>query len=364
MKDLFPSRTLTLYLSRMFITRIFAVLVMLVMVLQVLDLLSETGAILRHEGNGQAQIWHYVMLRVPQLVARFLPYSVLLATLFTFFPLNQNSEVIAMRAGGLSAHQILAPMLATAMVVSGISFVFNEVVVARSTSQLKAWQNVQYAPLPDAPALRTNIYVSDGRSILAADLMSGTGAKLKLERVTWYERDAGGMVTSRTTSPRASFAAPGWRLEKPERFDVASGATTRSARGLIAPEIFPRQLEMMGADADRMNIFELTRAINTLKASGRRTAGLDAKWWHKFSGPLSALLMPLLGSVAAFGLARSGQLFLRAILGLALGFTYFVVDNLSLAVGNFGGYPPMVAAWAPFVLFFLVGETVLVRTEE
>jgi lipopolysaccharide export system permease protein len=50
----------------------------------------------------------------PQLVARFLPYSVLLATLFTFFPLNQNSEIIAMRAAGLSAHQILAPMLATA----------------------------------------------------------------------------------------------------------------------------------------------------------------------------------------------------------------------------------------------------------
>ena len=74
--------------------------------------------------------------------------------------------------------------------------------------------------------------------------------------------------------------------------------------------------------------------------------------------------MPLLGSVAAFGLARSGQLFVRAILGLALGFTYFVVDNLSLAVGNFGGYPPLVAAWAPFLLFLLVGETVLVRTEE
>jgi lipopolysaccharide export system permease protein len=364
MIDLFPSRTLTLYLSRMFVTRIVSVLLMLVMVLQVLDLLSESGAILGQPGNGQAQILHYVTLRVPQLVARFLPYSVLLATLFTFVPLNQNSEVIAMRAGGLSAHQILAPMLATALVVSGISFVFNEVVVAHSTAQLKAWQNVNYGPMPKGAAGRSNLYVVDGRNILAADTLVGGGDAIELDGVTWYERDAGGMITSRTTSARATYAAPGWRLSAPERFDVASGQTSHPASMSVAMGIHPRQLEISQTDPDRMNLFQLTRAINTLHDGGRRTAALDSKWWHKLSGPLSALLMPLLGSVAAFGLARSGQLFVRAILGLALGFTYFVVDNLALAVGNFGGYPPLVAAWAPFALFLLVGETVLVRTEE
>jgi lipopolysaccharide export system permease protein len=74
--------------------------------------------------------------------------------------------------------------------------------------------------------------------------------------------------------------------------------------------------------------------------------------------------MPLLGAVAGFGLARSGQLFTRAVIGMALGFAYFVVDNAALAMGSFGGYPPLLAAWAPFLLFCLVGETVLIRTEE
>ncbi len=74
--------------------------------------------------------------------------------------------------------------------------------------------------------------------------------------------------------------------------------------------------------------------------------------------------MPLLAAVAAFGLARAGQLFLRAVFGMALGFAYFVADNFSLAMGNFGAYPPLLAAWAPFLLFLLIGETVLVRTEE
>jgi len=101
-----------------------------------------------------------------------------------------------------------------------------------------------------------------------------------------------------------------------------------------------------------------------LDKEGRRTAELKGKWWHKISGPLSALLMPLLGAVAGFGLARSGKLLARAVIGMALGFAYFVVDNAALAMGSFGGYPPLLAAWAPFLLFLLVGETVLIRTEE
>ena len=51
-------------------------------------------------------------------------------------------------------------------------------------------------------------------------------------------------------------------------------------------------------------------------------------------------------------------------IGMALGFAYFVIDNAALAMGDFGGYPPFLAAWAPFLLFLMIGETVLVRTEE
>ena len=47
---------------------------------------------------------------------------------------------------------------------------------------------------------------------------------------------------------------------------------------------------------------------------------------------------------------------------MALGFAYFVADNFSLAMGNVGAYPPLLAAWAPFLLFLLIGETVLIRS--
>ena len=49
---------------------------------------------------------------------------------------------------------------------------------------------------------------------------------------------------------------------------------------------------------------------------------------------------------------------------MALGFAYFVVDNLSLALGNVGAYPAFLAAFAPFFLFLLIGESLLIRSEE
>ncbi|HSM53206.1 MAG TPA: LPS export ABC transporter permease LptG [Erythrobacter sp.] len=362
--EFFPSRTLTFYLARMFIVRIFAVLVMLVLVLMMLDLLATSGEILSVEGNGQAELWTYALLRIPQLIARFLPYSVLLATIITLVTLNQNSEVIAMKAAGLSAHQVLAPLLLTAAMVSVVSFGFNERVVTRATATLKAWEAAEYGPVPEHSEVRANVYLTDGTSVLTAASMSGTGSNITMRDVTWYSRSDAGMILTQVRAARATYAAPGWKLEEAERFDVGTAKTQELPEMVVGRELTPDKIELDTVDPDTQPFWSLSDSIAAYEAVGRRTAELRAKWWHKLSGPLSAFLMPLLGAIAAFGLARSGQLFLRAIIGMALGFAYFVIDNAALAMGNFGGYPPFLAAWAPFFLFLLVGETVLVRTEE
>ncbi len=363
--DFFPSRRLTIYLAKTFVLRILAVLVMLVVVLLMLDLLGKTGDILAMEGNGQGEVLQYASLRIPQLIARFVPYSVLLATIITLAGLNQNSEVVAMKAAGLSAHQILAPLLLTATVLAAVSFAFNERVVTRATATMKAWESVDYGNVPLDPAARANVYLNDGMDVLLASTLSGKGENFVMTGVSFYERDEGGMIVRQIRAERATYAAPGWRLESARAFDVASArAQELEGNPVIAEGVTLGQVELRRVDPDAQPLAELSESIAALQSAGRRTSELEAKWWHKISGPLSAILMPLLGAVAGFGLARSGHLFARAVIGMALGFAYFVVDNAALAMGSFGGYPPLLAAWAPFFLFLFVGETVLVRTEE
>mgnify|MGYP000109002016 FL=1 len=362
--DFFPSRTLTLYLAKLFAVRIAAMLFVLVLVLLMLDLLSRSGDILAVPGNGQGELLTYAGLRIPQLISRFLPYSVLLATLITLVTLNQNSEVIAMKAAGLSAHQVLAPLLLTAGIVSLGTFAFNEQVVTKSTATLKAWEAVEYGPIPTESRVRTNIYLSDDGNILTAAYLAGTGEAIAMRKVTWYRRNSDGMIVEQVDAERARYAGPGWRLEGITRFSVQNAVTDTPDEMVVGEGLTPDQIDLAKIDPEAEPFWTLTGSIAEFERAGRRTSELRAKWWHKISGPLSAFLMPLLGAVAAFGLARSGQLFVRAVIGMALGFAYFVVDNAALAMGSFGGYPPFLAAWAPFLLFLLIGETVLIRTEE
>jgi lipopolysaccharide export system permease protein len=359
----FPSRTVTLYLARLFLTRTFAVLLGLVLVLQALDLLSESGRILAYAGNGEAQVWQYVGYRTPQIIAQFLPFAVLLGTIITLSTLNQNSEVIALKASGLSAHQVLAPLMVAALGVAGVSFAFNERIVARATATLEQWKKVDYGPLPIDRGDRSNVWVREGDDLINVQQIRGRGDTARLGNVTVYERDNGSLAT--ILSAREGVRdGDGWRVTGAQRFDVASGRLSPVGTTTIARGVRPDQFTLSNVDADGLSFTKLKDAVDDLSAAGRPTKALEGALWHKLSGPLSSILMPLLGAVAAFGIARSGKLFVRAVIGMALGFAYFVADNFALAMGNLGAYPPFLAAWAPFLLFLMVGEAVLVRTEE
>jgi lipopolysaccharide export system permease protein len=359
----FPSRTISLYMARTFLLRSFAVVFALALVLQTLDLLGESGKILGVAGNDGGDVWRYVGLRLPQIIAFVLPFSVLLGTLITLATLNQNSEIIAMKASGLSAHQVLAPLVMASILVAIVSFAFNDRIVARASFALERWQKVEYGPLPPDGRAKINVWVRDGDNLIQAKSVTGRGSTTRLQGVTIYVRDGGALKTI-ITAPNGAPAENGWRIDKARGFDVALGTGSDLGTITVGSGIRPDQFTLADVEAESLSFGALAEAIGDLKDAGRPTAALEAGLWHKLAGPLSALLMPLLGAVAGFGIARSGQLVIRAVIGMALGFAYFVADNFGLAMGNLGAYPPLVAAWGPFLLFFLIGEYVLVKTEE
>lgn len=359
----FPSRTVAIYMGRMFLVRTFAVLAALVLVLQALDLLSNSGDILAFPGNGDAQIWQYVGLRVPQIISRFLPFSVLLGTILTLITMNQNSEIVALKGSGLSAHQVLAPLLVASLGVAVISFVFNDRVVARATATLNQWQKVNYGKLPIDRGDRANVWVRDGDDLIEVAQIRGRGDATRLGGITLYDRTGGNLVAI-LRADHGRRVANGWEVSPANRFDVKSGTVRPLGAVVIAKDVRPDQFTLASVDADGLSFGALKSAIADLSDAGRPTKALEGSLWHKLSGPLSSVLMPLLGAVAAFGIARSGKLFVRAVIGMGLGFAFFVADNFALAMGNLGAYPPFLAAWAPFLLFFFIGEAVLIRSEE
>ena len=358
-----PSRRLATYMARLFLTRSLAVLVMLVMVLMALDLLGESGKILAVPGNGEPELWRYVSLRVPMLASRFLPFAVLLGTLIALTSLNQNSEVVAMKAAGMSAHQVLAPMILASLLVAAAAFAFNETVVVRATRAAEAWSGADYKPIPPDRGVLSNVWARDGEQLIHVDLVVGRGAKVRLDGVTIYQR-AAGSLRSKIDASSARQRPGGWRLFDARVYDTEMNVVRKAATLDVLDGVEATRFTLAKINAASEDFQSLEQAIVDLDRAGRPTAAARSGWWHKISGPFSVVLMPLLAGLAAFGLARSGHVLIRAAIGMALGFTYFLVDNLSLALGNVGAYPPALAAWAPFLLFLFIGEMILIRSEE
>jgi len=361
--DFMPSRQLAGYAAKLFLTRSLAVLIALVLVLMTLDLLGESSKILKVPGNGEAELWRYASLRVPQLISRFLPFSILLGALIAFAGLNQHSEVVSMKAAGLSAHQILAPMIIASMGVAVLLFVFNETVVIQSARTLDAWSDADYEPIPPDSNVLSNVWIRDGDDLVRARLVGGRGATATLRGVTIYDREQGAL-TRVTEAERADQVPGGWRLENIRTYDARMNLVMTQDEATAMVGVEPERFTLARVDPAERDFIALREAIGDLEAAGRPTEEARTGWWHKISGPLSTILMPLLAATAAFGLARSGKVLLRATIGMALGFAYFVADNFSIALGNIGAYPPFLAAWAPFLLFLLIGELVLIRQEE
>ena len=359
----FPSRRIAFYTVKLFLTRSLAVLVALVLILMTLDLLGESGKILRVPGNGDAELWRYVALRIPLLTARFLPFSVLLGTLIAFAGLNQHSEVVAMKAAGISAHQILAPLIVASVGIAAIAFVFNETVVVKSARAVTAWSENDYRPVPRQSDLLSNVWILEGEDLVRVRQVVGQGQRLRAAGMTIYDREKGNLRRV-FDAERARPEGNAWRLDQVRVYDAALNMTQGSGSMVALAGVAPERLTLAKVDPDQLDFFTLKQRIEQMERAGRSTDEARAGLWHKISSPLSTLLMPLLAAVAAFGLARSGQVLVRASVGMALGFAYFVADNFSLAMGNVGAYPPMLAAWAPFILFLLIGETVLIRSEE
>ncbi len=358
-------RTLSRYLARAYFFRFLILFVGITVVLQLLDVLSVSDDILAAKGAGFPSIMRYIGLRLPQLASEFVPFTALLGALLTYSTLNQHSEVVVMKAAALSPFRIIAPLVAVSCLIALVHFIFNESVVVRSTADLKHWQDNGYAvnPPPE-PKSSTRTWVLDGVNLIETKSVVRNGQLLVIDDLTEFERDKDARLTGIVKADFAVYRDNEWTLFDARRFDLSSQRVTTYPKMKWNTGIPPESFVALSVVPDQVSFGELYSAMTRLEHEGYPVRSLAASLNHKIASPLATIIMPLLAAFAAFGVVRGGKLFFRAAAAMALGFAFFIVDNLMLAMGQFGRVPPSVAAWTPLALFLALGLLVVVFTEE
>ncbi|MEO1015802.1 MAG: LPS export ABC transporter permease LptG [Pseudomonadota bacterium] len=352
------------YVGRMFATRFVGLLIFFIVILQMLDLLNNSTEIYAAEGADWRSMVKYISLRAPQIASQFTPFAALLGVVATLSTLNQRSEITIMRSAGMSAHRVLRPVFVACGAIVLAHFAFHELVVVGATKRLSYWEandyRVDLAPQTDT---RTNLQFALDEEFIDAASAGRVNGLVRLDGLTVYQLDAEGLASAVEEARSAIHDGAAWTLQNVRTLSTTGEPGLTVDEKTWETKLDPDILFAMTLQPDRTSLPSLVKQISELRRNQASATNELTSFFARIAKPLSTLLMPLLGAIAGYGVMRSGAQLFRAATGAALGFGYFVAENLLIALGKLGAIPAVIGAFFPLMMFAIVGIAILLAME-
>lgn len=368
-RGLFP-RLLDAYVVREFFAMFLLVLASFVMLMLVFTFFELVGDIIRNH-IALVTVGDYLFNLAPSMVYTITPLAVLIAALVTFGVLNRNSEIVAMKATGISLYRLVVPIVCISAILAVCQFLFNDYYLPSANRRQEAlrstikghppqtfyhpeekWMFGQSHPGEQGHIFYYQFFDTDNNAFANLSIFEFNPATFAISRrifasrVVWDDRTG----TWRFLN--------GWvRNINGNNSEYSEFKSTSFAEIHEDPTYFKKE----NWQSQEMNFSQLKGYIRDLRQSGFDTMRLRVELWHKLSYPLIAIVMAMIAIPFALSMGRRGSLTGIAVaIGVAL--AYWVVDGLFGALGNVNYLPAALAAWSPDVLFGLTGGYLLLRT--
>ncbi len=304
--------------------------------------------------KGQTTGWtllQYFWYATPQFIYYVLPIATLVATLVTIGLLTKTSELVVMKACGISLYRVAAPVLIFGAVWSVCLFGLEETVMARSNQRAEAIRHEIRSGTPKMLDILNRKWLvgRDGRIYNYAFF---DRQRAELNGVSVYELDdTTWRLMRRTFSTQAAFqdgweARDGWvrqfgppPSEGFETFDA-------EAVDFEPPDYFASERP----DAELMTYDQLEGYIDSLQASGFNVVPYLVELHRKLSFPVVTIVMTLIAVPFAVTTGSRGAMY-GVGLGLTLAISYWIILSVFAAIGSAGLLSPLLAAWAPNIGF-------------
>lgn len=343
-----------------------AVIGSVIVLVQFVDLSRQVGV---RADIGPAQLFGLTMLRAPSVIQILLPFVFLFGVIAAFVGLNRKSELVAMRAAGVSAWRFIMPSAIAAFVTGVLTVTALNPLAAALNSRFEIERSrVMENYLPGAPREVWLRQGDDNNQIVihakARDLRSGvvrlTGVSLFI-----YQKDANGRpVFRRRLEAGEAQLMPGfWQLRNVREASAGENSVhsdTLSIRSALDAE---SAMERFAAP-DAIAFWRLPAAIRLTEQAGFSARGYRLRFQQLLATPVLFAAMAVLAAAFSLRLARLGGLAGLAGAGVGLGFLVFFFNQFAGALAKGDIIPLLAAAWAPPVVALLSGLTLLCYTED
>ena len=301
-------------------------------------------------GNLQALV--YMVYGLPRSFYEFFPTATLIGAVMGLGQLAASSELVAMRAAGISIKNIIFSTLKLGLLMAVLIFALGEWITPQAEIYGK---NFKMEKQEKGPALsEKGAWFKKGNKMIHIDK---TWSKDKFLGVSIYQRQ--GMMHAETAQRQGErwilnkvtvreFKDTGFKVKRYESLKVNS---------LVPPDI----LDIASIEAKHLSTQELATFIDHQDENDLNTTRLEQAYWQRFSIPLSILVMLIIAIPFTFGSQRSAGAGQRLFFGILIGIGFFLLNRAASNMGVVYGFSPVLSAFAPLIFFLGIGLIFLRR---
>ncbi|MGC1309183.1 MAG: LptF/LptG family permease [Phormidesmis sp.] len=323
-------------------------------------------------------VFEVFLLSLPEFVVLAFPMSTLLATMMTFSRFSSDSELIALRACGVSVKRIIAPALILSLLVTGLSFVVNEVVAPVSTQRAKLLL-ARALDEEKPPFKEGNITfqqqqpAEDGsgdelvRFFHARNFDGTTMRGITVVDFSQSEKEDGLKQIISADTATWDFSRNLWEFTNGTIYAVSPTGSFRQIirfdkQDLQLPRT-PLDLASRPKKDEEMNIAEAKEYIQILKQTGDEKAvrRMQVSIQNKYSVPFACVVFGLVGSAVGVRPQRTGKATSFGV-SIVIIFGYYLLSFIAAQMGEAGVISPFVAGWFPLSLGLGAGLVLLANT--
>ena len=307
-------------------------------------------------------IGEFLFWSTPEYLTYITALAVLLSSLVTIGLLTKNSELIVMRACGISLYRTALPMVAFALGASAFLFGMEERVLATANQRADRLKHIIRTGSPQTFGVLNRKWIvgSDG-AVYHYQFYDPRSRELHVLAVFEFDR-ATNSLKSRTFVQKATYDPdltedgaedPKWHLNEgwKREFDPTTQVSSFTRFDNLGAKFEAADYFVAEArEPELMNFGQLRNYITELKASGYNVLDHEVGLHRKIAFPFVTLVMTLIAVPFAVTTGRRGAMYGIGV-GIVLALVYWTMISIFAAFGQGGLIDPVLAAWAPNLVF-------------
>jgi len=334
------------YIGKAVITGVVSVLFVLLALNVLIGIAGESSAI-GHKGYTMWTAISYVLLRMPQHMYELFPMIALLGAMLGLGTLANNSELVVIRASGVTTLQLVSSIMKTAVILMLVALFIGEVVAPPS---------IQYAKLKRLKAMSAKItlntdyglWARDGESFVNVHRVETNG---DLTGISLYRFGDLNELKEITSAKKAKHNGDHWVLYSVKITNMEKGIKVTSKQSMQWSTLLkPDLVNVVSVSPENLAIWNLQSYIKYLQDNNLDTSLYKLSFWGKLFMPITIGAMVLIAIPFVLGSLRHAGIGQRILIGFLGGLVFYIVNRLSGQAGIVYGIPAFLSASTPTII--------------